>query len=403
MAHTRWILPLLFIAVASAAPTLPQQGASAVSAVIKAATDRGDVPGVVVAVVNKDRLLYDEAAGMSRTLTHTPIAKDTIFNMASMTKPVTSVAIMMLVDQGKLKLDDEVARYLPKWKEPLVITKFNEADASYETRKAKRPITVRHLLTHTSGLGYAFGSPMMAKIIEKTKKEELDLPLLFDPGESWAYGPSTRVLGHVVEAISGQRIDAFLESNILSPLGMHDTGYHVPATKVPRVVAVNRHGGDGKYIELPVPASIPANVQGDGGLYGTAGDYGLFLRMLLNRGALNGKRILSERSARMMLVTQTGNVTVKVQQSTNQALSRNFPLGTGKDKWGLGFQIAAERKPNRRSPGSGTWAGIFNTHFFIDPVKEIGVVVMMQTLPFYDEPSMKLYADVEEAVYKNLK
>jgi CubicO group peptidase (beta-lactamase class C family) len=403
MAHTRWILPLLFIAVASAAPTLPQQGASAVSAVIKAATDRGDVPGVVVAVVNKDRLLYNEAAGMSRTLTHTPIAKDTIFNMASMTKPVTSVAIMMLVDQGKLKLDDEVARYLPKWKEPLVITKFNEADASYETRKAKRPITIRHLLTHTSGLGYAFGSPMMAKIIEKTKKEELDLPLLFDPGESWAYGPSTRVLGHVVEAISGQRIDAFLESNILSPLGMHDTGYHVPATKVPRVVAVNRHGGDGKYIELPVPASIPATVQGDGGLYGTAGDYGLFLRMLLNRGTLNGKRILSERSARMMLVTQTGNVTVKVQQSTNQALSRNFPLGTGKDKWGLGFQIAAERKPNRRSPGSGTWAGIFNTHFFIDPVKEIGVVVMMQTLPFYDEPSMKLYADVEEAVYKNLK
>ena len=403
MTHTRWILPLLFIAVASAAPTFPHQGASAVSAVIKAATDRGDVPGVVVAVVNKDGLLYNEAAGKSRTLTHTPMAKDTIFNMASMTKPITSVAIMMLVDEGRLKLDDDVAKYLPKWKDPLVITKFNEADAGYETRKAKRPITIRHLLTHTSGLGYAFGSPMMAKIIEKTKKEELDLPLLFDPGDSWAYGPSTRVLGHVVEAISGQRIDAFLESKILSPLGMHDTGYHVPATKVPRVVAINRHGGDGKYIELPVPASIPATVQGDGGLYGTAGDYGLFLRMLLNRGTLNGKRILSEKSAQMMLVTQTGNVTVKVQQSTNQALSRNFPLGTGKDKWGLGFQIAAERKPNRRSPGSGTWAGIFNTHFFIDPVKEIGVVVMMQTLPFYDEPSMKLYADVEEAVYKNLK
>ena len=403
MRHVRWILPLLFIVVTSAAPTLPQQGASAVSAVLKAATDRGDVPGVAVAVVNRDGLLYNAAAGMSRTATHTPMAKDTIFNMASMTKPITSVAIMILVDQGKLKLDDEVAKYLPKWKDPVVITKFHEADASYETRPAKRPITIRHLLTHTSGLGYGFASPMLTRIMEKTKKTELDLPLLFDPGDNWAYGPSTRVLGHVVEAISGQKIDAFLESKILSPLGMHDTSYLVPTTKYARVVAINRRGNDGKFTELPVPGTIPATVQGDGGLYGTASDYGLFLRMLLNRGTLNGKRILSEKSVRRMLVIQTGNVLVKPQQSADQALSRNFPFGAGKDRWGLGFQLAADRRPNRRSPGSGTWAGIFNTHFFIDPSKEIGVVVMMQTLPFYDEPSMKVYGDVEEAVYKSLK
>jgi methyl acetate hydrolase len=403
MRHVRWILPLLFLTVTFAAPTLPQQGASAVSAVLKAATDRGDVPGVAVAVVNKDGLLYNEAAGKSRTLTNTPMAKDTIFNMASMTKPVTSVAIMMLVDEGKLKLDDEVAKYLPKWKDPLVISTFNEADASYETRPAKRPITIRHLLTHTSGIGYGFSSPMLTKIMEKTKKTELDLPLLFDPGDSWAYGASTRVLGHLVEAISGQTIDAFLESRILSPLGMHDTSYLVPAAKYARVVAVNRRGNDGKFVEQPVPATIPATVQGDGGLYGTPGDYGLFVRMLLNGGALNGKRILGEKSARMMLESQTGAVVVKEQQSANQALSRNFPVGAGKDKWGLGFQLAADRRPNRRSPGSGTWAGIFNTHFFIDPSKAIGVVVMMQTLPFYDDSSMKVYADVEEAVYRNLK
>ena len=403
MRHVRWILPLLFIVVTSAAPTLPQQGASAVSAVLKAATDRGDVPGVAVAVVNKDGLLYNAAAGNSRTLTHTPMAKDAIFNMASMTKPITSVAIMMLVDEGKLKLDDEVAKYLPKWKDPVVISKFHEADASYETRPAKRPITIRHLLTHTSGLGYGFSHPMLTRIMEKTKKGELDLPLLFDPGDNWAYGPSTRVLGQVVEAISGQKIDAFLESKILLPLGMHDTFYLVPTTKYARVVAINRRGNDGKFTELPVPATIPATVQGDGGLYGTPSDYGLFLRMLLNRGTLNGKRILSVKSARTMLVSHTGNVVVKPQQSADQALSRNFPFGAGRDRWGLGFQIAATRQPNRRSPGSGTWAGIFNTHFFIDPTKEIGVVVMMQTLPFYDEPSMKVYAAVEEAVYRNLK
>ena len=404
MKRLLWLLPLLFVAVISAAPpSLPEQGAAALSTFLKDAADRGDVPGVVVAVVDKNGVLYNEGFGKSSTLRNTPMAKDTIFNMASMTKPVTSAAIMLLVDEGKLKLDDDVAKYLPKWKDPLVISKFNEADASYETRPAKRPITIRHLLTHTSGIGYGFSSPMLAKIIEKTKKNELDLPLLFDPGESWAYGASTRVLGHVVEAISGQKIDAFLQSRILGPLGMNDTSYLVPTAKYPRVVAVNARNAGGKFEERPMPATLPAAVQGDGGLYGTASDYGLFLRMLLNRGTLNGKRILSEQSVKTMLEPNTGNVVVKEQLSSNPSLSRNFPVGAGRDKWGLGFQLAADKLPNRRSPGSGTWAGIFNTHFFIDPSREIGVIVMMQTLPFYDEASMKVYAGAEEAVYKNLK
>jgi CubicO group peptidase (beta-lactamase class C family) len=320
-----------------------------------------------------------------------------------MTKPVTSVAIMMLVDEGKLKLDDEVAKFLPKYKDPVVISTFNAADASYETRPAKRPITMRHLLTHTSGIGYGFSSPTLTKIMQKTGKTEMDMPLLFDPGESWAYGASTRVLGQVVEAISGQKIDAFLQSRILGPLGMNDTGYLVPTSKYDRVVAVNARDTDGKFVERPTPSTIPATVQGDGGLYGTATDYGLFLRMLLNRGKLGNTRILSEKAAKTMFENHMGNVVVQPQESANQSLSRNFPVGAGKDKWGLGFQLAADRQTNRRSSGSGTWAGIFNTHFFIDPSRELGVVVMMQTLPFYDDASMKVYAGVEEAVYKNLK
>jgi len=399
-----WLLPLLFVTVITAAPpSLPTEGATALSTFLKGATDRGDVPGVVVAVVDKNGVLYNEAFGKSSTLRNTPMTKDTIFNMASMTKAITSAAIMILVDEGKLKVDDEVAKYLPKWKSPVVISKFNEADASFETRPAKRAITIRHLLTHTSGIGYGFSSPMLAKIMEKTKKNELDSPLLFDPGESWAYGASTRVLGQVVEAISGQTIDAYLQARIMGPLGMNDTSYLVPTTKYSRVVAVNARNASGKFEERPVPATIPASVQGDGGLYGTASDYGIFLRMLLNRGTLNGKRILSEQSAKLMLEPATGSVVVKEQMSSNLALSKNFPVGAGKDKWGLGFQLAAEKLPNRRSPGSGTWAGIFNTHFFIDPSRELGVVVMMQTLPFYDEASMKVYAGAEEAVYKNLK
>ena len=396
-------IPFLAVALLSAAPTVSPRGTEELSTLLKAATDRGEVPGVVVAVVNKGGLIYNEAFGRSSTLTNRSMSKDTIFNMASMTKPVTSVAIMMLVDEGKLKLDDEVANYLSKYKDPVVISSFNAADVSYETRPAKRPITIRHLLTHTSGIGYGFASPTLTKIMQKTGKSEMDMPLLFDPGESWAYGASTRVLGQVVEAISGQKIDAFLQSRILGPLGMNDTSYLVPTTKYSRVVAVNARGADGKFVERPMPATIPATVQGDGGLYGTAADYGLFLRMLLNRGKLGNVRILSDKAAKTMFENHMGSVVVQPQESANQSLSRNFPVGAGKDRWGLGFQLAADKQTNRRSPGSGTWAGIFNTHFFIDPSKELGVVVMMQTLPFYDEASMKVYAGVEEAVYKNLK
>ena len=404
MKRMLWLLPLLFVTVITAAPpSLPPQGTTALSTFLKTATDRGDVPGVVVAVVDKNGVLYNEAFGKSSTIRNTPMTKATIFNMASMTNPVTSAAIMILVDEGNLKLDDDVAKYLPKWKDPVVVSKFNEADASFETRPAKRAITIRHLLTHTSGIGYGFSSPTLAKIMEKTKKNELDSPLLFDPGESWAYGASTRVLGHVVEAISGQKIDEFLQARILGPLGMNDTSYLVPTTKYSRVVAVNARNAGGTFEERPMPATLPATVQGDGGLYGTASDYGLFLRMLLNRGTLNGKRILSEQSAKLMLEPATGSVVVKEQQSSNLALSKNFPVGAGKDKWGLGFQLAAEKLVNHRSPGSGTWAGIFNTHFFIDPSRELGVIVMMQTLPFYDEASMKVYAGAEEAVYSHLK
>jgi CubicO group peptidase (beta-lactamase class C family) len=326
--------------------------------------------------------------------------------MASMTKPVTSVAIMMLVDEGKLKLDDDVAKYLPKYKDPVVITNFNAADATYQTRPAKRPITVRHLLTHTSGIGYGFASPIVAAIQQKAQREkrqvsELDMPLLFDPGDSWAYGASTRVLGTLVETVSGQTLDAFLESRILHPLGMHDTAYSVPAAKNPRVVSVSTRV-DGKLVERPAPATNASPVQGDGGLYGTASDYAQFVKMLLNDGRAGSARLLSTKSAKTMFDNHTGRVVVPLQKSTNLGLSRDFPSGAGEDNWGLGFELARPRvkKANTRAPGSGTWAGIFNTHFWIDREKEVGVIVMMQLLPFYDEAAMKVLAGVEEQVYR---
>ena len=287
MKRLLWLLPVLFVAALSAAPSIPQQGTAALSKFLTDATARGDVPGVVVTVVNKDGVLYHEAFGKSSTLRNTPMAKDTMFNIASMTKAVTSVAIMMLIDEGKLKLDDDVAKYLPKYKDPVVISKFNPADGSYETRPAKRPITIRHLLTHTSGIGYGFASQTVATVTQKTGKTELDMPLLFDPGESWAYGASTRVLGHVVEAISGQKIDAFLDSRILKPLGMQDTSYLVPQSKYPRVVAVNARGADGKFVERPAAGHDPgARCRAMAASTPPPRDYGVFLRMLLNGGKL---------------------------------------------------------------------------------------------------------------------
>jgi CubicO group peptidase (beta-lactamase class C family) len=402
MNRLRWVLLLLVVVTVAAAPSFPPQGAGALSGLLRDATARGEVPGVVVAVVSKDATPYQEAFGVSSTLSKRPMTTDPIFAMASMTKPITSAAIMMLVDAGNLSLDDDVAWFLPKYRNPVVVTDFNAADGSFKTRPAKGPITIRQLLTHTSGLGYAFVDPMLTTIVQKSGKAETDL-LLFDPGTNWHYGPSTRVLGDVVAAVSGQPLDVFLTQRIFEPLGMHDTSYLVPPAKYSRVVATSARGADGKFVEQPMPATLPASVAGDGGLYGTASDYGLFLRMLLNKGTAGDRRLLSEKSVKAMFDNQTGGVAVQTMHSANLTLSRDFPLGAGKDHWGLGFQLAAESRPNHRATGSGTWAGVFNTHFFIDPRTGIAVIVMMQTLPFYDEASMQVYERVEEAVYRNLK
>jgi CubicO group peptidase (beta-lactamase class C family) len=396
------VLGVAGVSIDASSPSIPLQGAAEITRFIRETISRGDAPGVVVAVTNREQIVYEGAAGKSSVVRNTPMAADTIFNIASMTKAVTSVAVMQLVEQGKLQLDDPIGKYLPKFSNPLVLTKFNPVDASYETRPAKRAITIRHLLTHTSGLGYTFSNQTLNAIQQKTKKADYDLPLLFDPGEGWAYGPSTRVLGDLIAAITRQPLDQYLQSKVLGPLNMNDTTYLPPPEKYSRVVAVNARDATGKFVERPA-GPIQINVAGDGGLYSTAADYATFLRMLLNGGRLGQARILDAKTVNTMLQPQTGNVAVQMQKSSNPLLSKDFPLGAGEDRWGLGFQLAKRQQGNRRSPGSGTWAGIFNTHYFIDPTRQVAVVVMMQTLPFYDDAAMRLYGGVEEAVYRNLK
>jgi methyl acetate hydrolase len=398
---------LLLIALPHAAPrALPAAGKSALDTFLAGQVTRGVVPGVVVHVVSREGVLYSAAFGKQDAGKNVPLATDSIFRIASMTKAVTSVAAMMMIEQGKMKLDDDVSQYLPAFKSMQVLTSYDAKAGTYHTRPSTRPITIRQLLTHTSGIGYSWSDPGLALVQQKTNKGgETDLPLVHEPGEKWTYGASTKVLGDLVEKFSGERIDAFTDRHIAKPLGMDDTFYEVPASKYGRVVTTNTKDAAGKITEAANPAKLPVSLRADGGLFSTGPDYGKFLQMLLNGGRLGNARILKSSTVADMLKPHTNGVRVRLQPVANAGLSKPYPLGANEDIWGLGFQLADPKKadPNMRRPGSGNWAGIFNTFFWIDPKAEVGVMVMMQMLPFYDADAIATLQGVEQRVYQNLK
>ena len=382
-------------------------GKAALSRQLSEAVNRGDTPGVVALIVDRENVLYEGAAGKLNVAQDVLMPLNAIFAIASMTKPVTSVAIMMLYEEGKLALDDPVSKYLPGFDRLQVITKFNESDTTYETRPAKRPMTLRHLLTHTSGIGYAFTNPIEFRLTQATKKNEWELPLLSDPGQEWHYSASTRVLGMIVEKITGMTLEDYYQERIFKPLGMVDTSFAVPADKqsrVPtqysRVNAVLQAGP-----RTAIPSTPTAPFRGDGGLYSTVEDYGKFMQMILNGGRLGSAKILTESSVKMMGENQIGPIFVQLQPAADKLRTKPFPLGAGHDKFGFGFQIASKNPHYAayRSAGSMSWAGIYNTEFWIDPVKHIGGVQMMQVLPFYDDGAIRTLRDFEKLVYENLK
>jgi CubicO group peptidase (beta-lactamase class C family) len=379
---------------------------AAVAGVLAGAVERGDTPGVVGLVVDRDGVLFEGASGRLDIARDIALRTDAIFRIASMTKPITSVAIMMLLEQGELSLDDPVSKYLPGFDRLQVITKFNAADGTYETGPAKRTMTLRHLLTHTSGIGYGFSNPIVARLQKGNERAEWELPLLHEPGERWTYGASTRVLGLIVEKITGESLEAYLQERIFVPLGMVDTSFAVPVAKQSRVITLYSHA-DGKFQAQPgrtIPSTPAPPYLGDGGLYSTASDYGQFIRMLLNHGRLGDARILSEKSVGLMSRNQIGAVFVSQQPAADPGLTRPFPLGAGRDKFGLGFQVTAPSEQGRkyRSPGSLSWAGLYNTEFWIDPKRGVGGVLLMQYLPFYDEAAIRTLRGFEAAVYEQL-
>jgi methyl acetate hydrolase len=398
------VLAFACMAASTGLPALSATGASAIGRMFQAAVDKGEIPGVVAAVTNRDRVLYLEAFGKQDAARNVPMSKDTIFRIASMTKPVTSVAVMMLAEQGKLRLDDPAANYLPSLRGREVMASFNEQDGTFTTRPAKQEITVRHLLAHTSGLAYPFTSAAVVAIQEKTKKDPRDLPLLFDPGTRWHYSPATAALGELVEKLSGESIEHFDDKRIFAPLTMVDTSYQLPPVKDERLVTIHRREQAG-LVEVANPPSYTPTVRGDGGLLSTAADYAKFLQMLLNEGSWHNTRFLAPETVRQMTSNQIGSIAVEEMPAALPRTSAAFPFGAGKDKFGLGFQITMTdgTAAHERAAGSYTWAGINNTHFWVDPKRGIGVLYLTQVLPFYNATSMDIMRRFEHLVYEHLR
>ena len=385
-------------------PTLDAGAAAAMARMFQAAVDKGEIPGVVAAVTNKDRIVYLEAFGKQDVAKAIPMSRDTLFRIASMTKPVTSVGIMMLYEQGKLRLDDPAANHLPAYRSRDVIATFNEKDATYTTRPAKGEMTIRHLLAHTSGLSYPFTSPTVFAIQAKTGKDPKELPLLFDPGTKWQYSPATAVLGDILVKLSGQSIEDWDQAKVFRPLGMVDTTYSPAPAQAARLATVHQRGPAG-LVETPNAATYTPSVRGDGGLVSTAADYSAFVQMLLNEGSWHGKQLLKPETVRLMTSNQIGSVVVGTMPAADPPRSAAFPFGAGKDKFGLGFQITMTdgARTHERGIGSYTWAGINNTHFWVDPKNGIGVVILTQVLPFYNEVSMDVMKRFEKLIYEHLQ
>ena len=382
-----------------------------IDAVLRRAVDAGEVPGVVAMAATDKGVLYEGAFG-ARDLAKGPaMTLDTVFRIASMTKAVTSVAAMQLVEGGKLTLDGPLPDIDPALSAPQVLEGFDPSGAP-RLRPARRPVTLRRLLTHTAGFSYERWDADTVRYVGASgmpststgKVAALRLPLVFDPGERWEYGVNIDWVGLLVEAASGQKLDAYFRQHILGPLGMEDTGFATAPEQRARQASVHQRQADGSL--QPQPLEIPSTPEfwaGGGGLYSTASDYMTFLRALLHDGAFNGVRVLRPETVAQMGQNHIGAIEAGILKTTAPASSTDVDFFPGASlKWGLATMINMQPGPNGRSAGTLTWAGLFNTHYWIDPARRVVGVLMTQVLPFGDAPAMRLYGQFERAVYHSL-
>jgi methyl acetate hydrolase len=388
------------------------QPAVQIDTVLRRAAEAREVPGVVAMAATDKGLLYEGAFG-TRDLGKGPeMTLDTIFRLASMTKAVTSVATMQLVEAGKLELDEPIGNVLPELAAPQVLEGFDDAGAP-RLRPAKRPITLRHLLTHTAGFGYEVWDPDLVRYVKVSgtpststaKLASLRLPLVFDPGERWEYGINLDWAGRAVEAVSGQPLAVYFREHIFAPLGMTDTDYAISSAQQSRLVSAHQRKPDGS-LEVATVTDPPWREfwSGGGGLNSSARDYLTFLQMLLHQGQLNGVRLLRPETVALMGQNQIGDINAGIMKTANPQRSNDVDFFPGIPcKWGLGYMINTRPGPNGRSAGSVTWAGIYNTYYWLDPQKRVAGVFLTQILPFADDKAVTLYGEFERGVYDALK
>jgi CubicO group peptidase (beta-lactamase class C family) len=381
-----------------------------IDAMCQEAVKSGDLPGIVALVARNGKIVFHEAYGMADNTSSRKMKEDDIFRIASQSKAITSTAVMMLWEEGKFRLDDPISKYIPAFKNPQVLAAFKYADTSYSTVAADNEITIRHLLTHTSGLGYGVidGDERFAMLyekagitdlfttepvtIEESVKKLADLPLHHNPGDKFTYSEGLDVLGYFIEVVSGMPFDEFLRKRLFDPLGMDDTWFYLPKSKAERLVAVQQKM-DGKWAKYPVTfydtdypiSGAKTFFSGGAGLCSTAKDYATFLQMYLNGGELNGVRILSRTTVQSIMGNQTDEL-----------------FGGASSYYGLAFGVTTEEGQDMGGNGSaGTfdWGGYFNTQYFADPVERtIGILMKQTQEPVNDQTGWKFRQLVFQAI-----
>jgi methyl acetate hydrolase len=380
-----------------------------VDAVLRGIVERGDVPGVVAALTDRDETTYQGAFGERGLGQGVPMTTDTVFYLASMTKPVTATAAMQLVEQGRLELDAPISRVVPDAAKLQVLDGWDAGEPIL--RAPKREVTLRDLMTHTSGFAYALWDADLARYMAEEKVPDLATgeeaafypPLMFDPGERWEYGISIDWIGKLVETVSGKSLGAYMQENIFGPLGMTSTGYRITPDMEARRATSHQREKDGTLMPTDwVSQQDPPSEMGGGGLYSSAGDYLRFIRMILNDGTENGNQVLKPETVALMSQNAMGDLRVVMLETQNPSRSLDAEFFPDLEKsWGLSFMINEETAPTGRPAGSLAWAGIQNTFFWIDPSTELGGVYLTQILPFVDEKALAGFHDFEEAVYQS--
>ena len=406
-ATRRLAAPADFAAVSPARVGMSPDSLARIDGLLQLAVDSQWVSGAVALVARQGQIVYERSFGMRDIASADRMAPDALFRIASMTKPITSLAILQLYEQGKLDFQDPVSQYIPAFAGVQVLDSLDPATGTWQGHPAQTPITLHHLLTHTSGISYGFADPLMqqlygpAGILDLTTSdtvylaENIDrlarLPLKHEPGARWTYGLSIDVLGRVVEVASGQPFDQYLRTHIFAPLGMDDTGFYFGEEMAPRLTTLYSNHPEYRLVPYPEPAGgglsprypiagARTYFSGGGGLTSTARDYLRFCQAILNGGELFGQRIIRPETLAHMRENKIGDLRV------------------GRSHFSYGFSITPDEAdlPLGQLPGRLGWGGAFQTHFWIDPAREVVAILLTQVIP--SRHQQPLYEGFEQAV-----